>query len=993
MTVRRNGSSTRNIHVDTTTHGPLFSDGHTIDALNAVVPGSIAKSQLFNSANIGSDAPAFASPLYRKVLYSVANNFAGLEAIPMVKIIQYLQVETDQKLYYLLSSIGGHSVRAIAQNIFKGAIESGDHRIVNILLNERAEDIHLDKQFLYVDDCHWTPIERVVYLRHVDMVKVLLKHQADVNRTHSRSGWLSGALECAVYNGWREIDPDLELFNLVLNAGGHLRPTTIRSILEACKNSDIAHSYICKKAKNNVTEMNKRGVFRAAVMFLDEQRSTDVINLMRELNADLNYDVEDAGDGTFPRRIIDVVSKRGSLQLVRLLRSLNVGLTNDTLPCAVASGNEELVRTLLYEMDADACSFGKLRITPLAAAIRLQNPGLMTLLERHGAIDALSDSFQVRSALEAASEVGNIHFIEYLIHLGARVTPKDLGNALKHATKDGREEVARALIDAGADTNFVDFASIGPPLFYALKRRQSPSLVQALLDGDANPNYAGSAFESSFESSLELAVEGGDANVVKILIHAGANPNATAIYSAPLNTAVRCQREDLFELLLKAGAELNETDSLCAASKNEDLEMTRRLLELGADPEDQDAIQVASKLANTEIFNLIMKKHCERYPRGYNGNGTTMLELAIDDRDAQQISRLLQRGANPTIISHEVKLARKHAMVNSLGYAILRDEGSNIRVLDSFFSQNRCDPDSIACESFRDEHQYRAPSRMTALLLAIKIKDVTTIESLIRYGANVNLPARGAVKRTPLQQASEVGSIRIVKLLIRYGAKVNAPPADRGGATALQLAAAHGYAAIVELLLEKEAVVDAPGSKTNGLSALECASQNGRLDVVQMLLNAGAGSKIGNASQVHSSISLAKGSGHFPTSDLLADHLKAQNWRDAPQLVEHEEPKFSMDITSEGSTVPAAGDMDSSAKLDFNDFIDFNNLNNPSNLDTAIDFSSSINSNEQMLLEDGMNQNQSLVPGYSDSLFNDNGFASTPSFDDLDDLWSPTSDH
>ncbi len=989
MTVRRNGSSTRNIHVDTTTHGPLFSDGHTIDALNAVVPGSIAKSQLFNSANIGSDAPAFASPLYRKVLYSVANNFAGLEAIPMVKIIQYLQVETDQKLYYLLSSIGGHSVRAIAQNIFKGAIESGDYRIVSILLDERAEDIHLDKQFLYVDDRHWTPIERAVNLRHVAVVKVLLEHRADVNRTHSNGRGPHGALECAVYNGWREIDPDLELFNLVLNAGGYLQPATIRSMMETRNSLDIAYSYICKNAKNSVTEMNEWGIFRAAIKFLDEQRSTNVINLMRKLNADLNYEVKVGSDEPFPGRIIDVVSKRGSLQLVRLLRSLDVGLTNDTLPCAVASGNEELVRTLLFEMDADACGFGKLRITPLAAAIRLRNSRLITLLERHGAIDALSESDQARSALKAASEVGNIHFIEYLIRLGARVTPKDLGNALKHATKDGREEVARALIDAGADTNFEDFASNGPPLFYALKRRQSPSLVQALLDGDANPNYAGSAFKSS----LELAVEGGDANVVKILIHAGANPNATAIYSAPLNTAVRCQREDLFDLLLKAGAELNETDSLCAASKNEDLEMVRRLLELGADPEDQDAIQVASKLANTEIFNLIMKKHCERYPRGYNGNGTTMLELAIDDRDAQQISRLLQRGANPTIISHEVKLARKHAMVNSLGYAILRDEGSNIRVLDSFFSQNRCDPDSIACESFRDEHQYRAPSRMTALLLAIKIKDVTTIESLIRYGANVNLPARGAVKRTPLQQASEVGSIRIVKLLIRYGAKVNAPPADRGGATALQLAAAHGYAAIVELLLEKEAVVDAPGSKTNGLSALECASQNGRLDVVQMLLNAGAGSKIGNASQVHSSISLAKGSGHFPTSDLLADHLKAQNWRDAPQLVEHEEPKFSMDITSEGSTVPAAGDMDSSAKLDFNDFIDFNNLNNPSNLDTAIDFSSSINSNEQMLLEDGMNQNQSLVPGYSDSLFNDNGFASTPSFDDLDDLWSPTSDH
>ena len=996
MTVRRKEVSATTIHVETMTHGPLFSDKYTVDALNAVVPESIAKSHLFNSAIIGSDAPAFASPLYQKILYSVANNFAGLEAIPMVKIIQYLQAETDQKLSYLLSSIGGHSVRAIAQNIFKGAIESGDHRIVNILLNERAEDIHLNKQFLYVDDCHWTPIERAVNLRHVDVVKVLLEHRADVNRTHSNGSGPRGALECAVHSSssyrWRHIDPDLELFNLVLNAGGHLQPTTIRSILEECKSSDIAYSYICKNAKKSVTEMNKCGVFCAAIMFLDEQRSTDVINLMIELNADLNYEVGDAHDGRFPPRIIDVVSKRGNLQLVRLLRSLDVGLTSDTLPCAVASGNEELVRTLLFEMDADACSFGKLHITPLAAAIRLQNSDLVALLERHGAVDALSDSSQARSALKAASKVGNIHFIEYLIHLGALVTPGDLGIGLIHAARDGREEVARALIDAGADTNFHAFHAESP-LVATLKCRQNPNLVQALLDGDAYPDY------DSGGACLRLAIEWGDVNVVKSLIHAGANPNATKMRIAPLTTAVRCRREDLVDLLLKAGAELNEPQAciiggtaLWAASKNEDLEMIRRLFELGADPDDQKAIQVASKLANPEILNLIIKKNSERYPRGYNGNGSMILKMAIDNRDAQQISRLLQRGANPTIISHEVKVARRFAMVNSLGYAILRDEGSNIRLLDSFFSRSRCDPDNIVCESFKEIHQTQAPPRMTALLLATKIKDVTTIESLIRYGANVNLPARGAVKRTPLQQASEAGSIQIVQLLIQYGAKINGPPADRGGATALQAAATHGYAAIIELLLEKGAVVDAPGSKTNGLSALECASQNGRLDVVQMLLNAGAGSKIGNASQVHSSMSLAKGSGHFPISDLLADHLKAQKWSDTPEPVDHEEPNFSLDIRSEGSAVPAAGDMDSSAKLDFNDFIDFN-LNNPSNLDNTIDFSSSIKSNEQMLLEDGMTQDQFLVPGYNGSLFNDNDFASTPSFDDFDDLWSPTSNH
>ncbi|KAL8718362.1 MAG: hypothetical protein Q9225_004488 [Loekoesia sp. 1 TL-2023] len=1018
---RRNNLNVADNQVSSITYGPLFSDGYTIDALDAIVPESIAESHISDGAISGPNAPAVASPLYRKILYSVANNFAGLEAVPMVKVIQYLQAETDQKLYYLLSSIGGHSARAIAQNIFKGAIESGDHRIVNTLLDERPGDIDLNKQFLYVDGWDWTPIERAVSLRHTGVVKVLLKHQADVNRTHRNSRWPNGALDCAVHNYHCDccfqINPNLEICDLILNAGGYLSPSTVRHMLETSKNSDVAYSIILNNAKNSVAEWNMLGVFRAAIMSLDEQRSIELINFMRELNADLNYHMRDQREKTYPPRIIDVASKRGSLQLVRLLRSLDVVLTDDTLPCAVTSGNEELVRTLLFEMDADACSLGDLGITPLAAAIRLQNPEIFALLKQHGAIDALSDPRHAQSALKAASEVGDIHFIESLIRFGTQVTPEDLGYALVFAVIDGREKVARALIDAGADTNIgtsrghpypePPYRDYGPPLFETLKRRQSPDPAQALLDGDANPNYHEDSTNNATElqeTSLQLAVKGGDANVAKILIDAGADPNAIAKWvrcDAPLTLAVGCRRKDLFSLLLKAGAELNNPKArisgrtaLWAASKNKDLEMVRKLLELGADPQDQEAIQAASESATKEVLDLIIEKHSERYRHDYSGIGSTMLKLAIGNRDAQKISRLLQRGANPTIISH----GTRHGLVNSLGYAILEDKRSSTRVLDLFFSQRRYDPDSIVFTSFEERSRAGAWPRMTALLLAVKIQDVTTIESLIRYGANVNLPARGAVKRTPLQQASEVGNIQIFELLIRYGAEVNAPPADRRGATALQLAAAKGYARIVQLLLSQGTVVDAPGSKTNGLSALECASQNGRLDVVQILLNAGAGSKIGNAGQVRSSMSLAKSSGHFPISDLLAGHLEAQNWRDVPQPVEHEEPNLSIDVRSEKSEAPRLlfrttfnlnipGDFNHPPNFNyppgFTHSLVFNNILDSSN---ALDFNEPLGFNEQMLLDDGTFQNQPLVSGYNDDLSNDNEI---PSFEDL---WSLTTD-
>ena len=77
------------------------------------------------------------------------------------------------------------------------------------------------------------------------------------------------------------------------------------------------------------------------------------------------------------------------------------------------------------------------------------------------------------------------------------------------AAKDGQEEVALALIDAGADTNTYSHSILvdGPHLLEGL-RRHNTVLFQLLLDADANPNYGGS--HNTFDRrqpAIELAVK------------------------------------------------------------------------------------------------------------------------------------------------------------------------------------------------------------------------------------------------------------------------------------------------------------------------------------------------------------------------------------------------------------------------------------------------------------------------------------------------------
>ncbi len=125
-------------------------------------------------------------------------------------------------------------------------------------------------------------------------------------------------------------------------------------------------------------------------------------------------------------------------------------------------------------------------------------------------------------------------------------------------------------------------------------------LLKAVKDGDlaeikrqiingANVNiiddYEG--FTGSGFSALEIAIERGQAESVKLLLEAGADPNyfTVASGSPPLiDAAAECSIE-IAKLLIKAGAEINCEDgsALAIAARNGCLEIVKMLVEANAD--------------------------------------------------------------------------------------------------------------------------------------------------------------------------------------------------------------------------------------------------------------------------------------------------------------------------------------------------------------------------------------------------------------------------
>ena len=855
-----------------------------LTALKSVLPKSMIEEGLScPSVDLASTRESVI-PHYRQILFSLANNCAGLENADMKKVLGFLRKTASQGLIQLLRSDPRYSSRAIAQSIFKGAIELGDASLIDLLLNEKSLGIDVNRLWCRIEGNRYTPIERASQLRHEEVIKVLLSHKSDVNRTCPQQHF-EGALDCAIgpYIPYSRVNS--QIFRKLLNAGGDVPEETMKNLTQL-RESEFVLMLMSANALNNAAKWERCGTFCDAIKFLDDQTAMATIRVMLDIGADLNSCHQECNKGFHQGSVIDVAAQRGNVEMIELLLRSGARLTRKTLIFAVSSGNHHLMRMLL-ERGADVNSyheskrFGTIKTTPLAEAIRLQNPETIGLLQQYDTF-RLDDDTQFLAAIFAASEVGNITFIERLVQLGGQARAKEMGYALAVAVSDGQDEAVTILIDAGADLNAAT-SEIGPPLKEAIIKGNA-RLVHLILEAGAPVDW-GVGFGGE---TLACAVAWGNLSVVKSLILAGADLNiAGSDEYTPLSLAVERQDQELVRLLLDAGADVNSIASaetiLEVALRNEDISMACYLLECGADPRDTPGLGKAM-VEVPEFLELLLEKHRMRYPYCPAKFGCNALIEAIKLGDEDAIRMMLERGLDAnslTPLSYDdakalILLSASNVVCSPFGYAIIK---STVDVIELFLHKG-CNPNSIVFEASRYQD---AGYRLTGFLAAISTRQISTVKLLHRYGADVNFPAHTRVKRTPLQEAAAAGSTDIVELLIRLGAEVNAPAAQRGGGTALQFAAIGGYIPIACLLLNLQADVNAPASRVNGRTALEGAAEHGRLDMLQLLLNAGAGNGGRDQGQFTRAIDLARNQEFDYIVDFL-EHYLQQN-RQEDQLV------------------------------------------------------------------------------------------------------------
>ena len=267
-------------------------DSSVLTALKSVVPDTIVE-EVTPGPSVGSlNMPIFTSSLHRQILFSVANNFVGLDAISPKDIFHYLRKETDETLYRLVNSARSYSSRAIVQSLFKAAIEAGDARIVDVLLRENPRDIEINKLSLPVQGSRYTPIERATLLGHEDVIKVLLKRGADVNRSYSYDGYHHGALDYAVdvtYGSGHQVNS--QIFRILYEAVGILSHHQMAKLIRR-REGELVLLVMTVNASKMAAEWHHRGILPHVVRYLDDDTSMKIVGIMWNYGADFNRDIE-----------------------------------------------------------------------------------------------------------------------------------------------------------------------------------------------------------------------------------------------------------------------------------------------------------------------------------------------------------------------------------------------------------------------------------------------------------------------------------------------------------------------------------------------------------------------------------------------------------------------------------------------------------------------------------------------------------------------------
>ena len=407
---------------------------------------------------------------------------------------------------------------------------------------------------------------------------------------------------------------------------------------------------------------------------------------------------------------------------------------------------------------------------------------------------------------------------------------------------DATEEVYD-LLKKGADANthFPD----GRTLLMLASLSGNEKMVNELLKygADINARFRGS-------TALHYAHHRG---VVRELLKHGAD---FSIKDGKGRTALNCTNdEEIKDLLKEAKAKKGLNSRLRAAAQRGKLEIVRELLHEGAninatDPKGNTPLMLATLNGHVAVARDLLENDADV---NANVKGDFMISTALMNAanigDVGLVYELLQRGANVDPGGFSTTALMNASAKGDMGVVkILIEHNADVNAEDVWgdtplkTAAHYYNKD-IVCELLACGADVNMKSELngtSALIETAQSGNLEIVRCLIDAGADVN--AANSDGHTALMYASQWGHIDVVDELLSRGADVDAQTVD--GSTALSFAKIDENPKIIRLL--KAAKLKKKGSQLlsnqqNGLNdKLIKAAHRGNVDAVRVLLYKGA---------------------------------------------------------------------------------------------------------------------------------------------------------
>jgi ankyrin repeat protein len=265
-------------------------------------------------------------------------------------------------------------------------------------------------------------------------------------------------------------------------------------------------------------------------------------------------------------------------------------LVGHPLFSAIRQGDLHLVASHLRE-GVSANVHDEYGTTPLHLAALFGSPEMVALLLDH---DANPNAVDKRGGSPLMFAAGDVKKVKLLLDRGADVHLRSaLGNTaiVTAASYVDNLDVVKLLLDRGADLHGHNRNNVTP--LAAAVYCGDAKAVRFFLDQGCKPKTIHNLFGSAGNSLLVVAAQNGNAEIVDMLLAAGADANQpdANFGGHALNYALLGQNTEVARRLIEAGADINLTSPvgktpplvLATYFENGDASIVKLLLERGAD--------------------------------------------------------------------------------------------------------------------------------------------------------------------------------------------------------------------------------------------------------------------------------------------------------------------------------------------------------------------------------------------------------------------------